>query len=184
MTKFTDRLWNDIAQEHGPALAQAKQPAPGRSRRPSVIAGGTLALAVAGTALGLGLTAGGGPAVAAGGSGVVTDAFTITHTSSNSVLVHINLATSLVAANDKLAAMGIHEFVIIDMASGPATVSGPVACTPGAGVSGPSLKVLVGTDGTEVIAAGATADNTGEGTWHLASCATTNGHGSGNTGIG
>jgi hypothetical protein len=182
MSKFKENLWNDLAREHGPALANATRPGRDRARRSRVIAGGTLALAVAGTALGLGLTAGGGPAVAAGGSGVVTDAFTVTQTSSNSVLVHINQSTSLPAANAKLTAMGIHEYVIIDMASGPATVSGPVACTPASGVTGPSLKVLVGTDGTEVIAPGTTADNTGVGTWHLASCTATNDRG--NTGVG
>ena len=56
MTKFTENLWNDLAQEHGAALAQATRPGPGRARRTGLIAGSTLALAAAGTALGLGLT--------------------------------------------------------------------------------------------------------------------------------
>jgi hypothetical protein len=186
MTKFTDNLWSDLMQEHGSTIANASRPGPRRWSRSRIVAGGTLAVAVAGTALGLGLTSTGATAAAASGTGaakVVTDAYTITKTSDNSVVVQINQSTSLPAANAKLAAMGIHEFVEIDMASGPASVSGAVACTPGAGVSGPALKVLVGTNGTEVIAPGTTGDNTGVGTWHLASCATTNGRGS-NTGIG
>jgi hypothetical protein len=182
MTKFTDNLWRDIAREHGPALEQAGGPGHGRTRRPGprVIAGGTLAVAAVGAAVTLGLTSMG--STPTGGTRVVTDAYTITQSSNGSVLVQINQGTSLPAANHKLTAMGIHEQVIIDMAPGAATVSGPVTCTPAPGVSGPPLKVLVGTDGTETIASGATADNTGEGTWHLAHCIATDD--TGNTGVG
>ena len=57
--------------------------------------------------------------------------------------------------NHKLTAMGTHEQITIYMATGAATVSGPVTCTPAPGVdSGPPVKVLVGTNGTEVIAPG------------------------------
>ena len=71
MAKFTENLWNDLAQEHGAALAQATRPGPGLARRPRVIAGGTLVLAAAGTALGLGLTStsGGGGAARRAASG-------------------------------------------------------------------------------------------------------------------
>jgi hypothetical protein len=182
MTKFTDRLWGDLVREHGPALARAGRPESGRGRRPRVIAGGTLALAVAGTALGLGLTATGGTPAATGGAQVVTDAYTITQNSSGSVLVQINQDTSLPAANHKLTAMGIHEQVTIYDESGAAAVSGPVACTPAPGVSGPPVKVLLGTDGTETIAPGTTDGNTGVGSWHLASCIVTGDAGSGSTG--
>jgi hypothetical protein len=68
------------------------------------------------------------------------------------------------------------------MGSGPAAVSGPVTCTPEPGIpKQPTVKVLVGTDGTEVINPG----NTGVGTWHLKSCnlASDTG-GTGNTGAG
>jgi hypothetical protein len=171
MGKFTDHLWSDLAQEHGPALARAARPGPSRARRPRVIAGSTLALAGAGTALALLLTATGG-----------TPAFAVTKDANGSVLVQINQSTSLPAANHKLAAMGIHEQVIIDINPGAATVSGPVSCTPAPGVSGPALKVLLGKDGTETIAPGTTGDNTGVGTWHLATCKVTGGAGSGGTG--
>jgi hypothetical protein len=183
MTKFTDHLWSDLAREHGEALAQADRtgPGPARSRRPRVIAGSTLAVAAVAAAVTVGLTSTGN--TTADGTRVVTDAYTITQNSNGSVVVQINQETSLPAANAKLIAMGIHEQVAIHMASGPAAVSGPVACTPAPGVQGPPLEVLVGTDGTEVIAPGTTGDNTGVGTWHLASCDVA-GDTAGNTGAG
>ena len=91
MTKFTDHLWDDLVQERGAALAQATRPAPGRARRTGLIAGSSLALAAAGTALGLGLTSTGAPSTSAtGGMRVVTDAYTVTQKSNGSVLVTIN----------------------------------------------------------------------------------------------
>ena len=97
------------------------------------------------------------------------------------MLVKINQLKSLPDANRKLTAMGIDEQVTIYMAPGAAAVSGPVTCTPAPGVPdlpGPPVKVLVGTNGTEVIGSG----NTGAGTWHLAACHLTGDTGSGNTG--
>jgi hypothetical protein len=179
MTKFTDNLWRDLVQEHGPTLAHADRPGPGRApflRRPRVLAGSTLGLAGVGTALVLALGAAGS-----------TPAYAVTTNSDGSVLVTINQKSALPQANAKLTAMGIHEQVSILMARGAAAASGPVNCTPAPGVSnlpGPSLKVLVGKDGTEVIAPGSTAGNTGVGTWHLAACYVynTGSTGSGNTG--
>jgi hypothetical protein len=169
MTKFADNLWSDLAREHGAALAHADRPGPGRTRRtrPRVLAGSTLALAGAGAALGVALTA-----------GASTPAFAVTKTADGSVLVTINQNSALPQANAKLSAMGIHEQITIDMASGAAPASGAVTCTPAPGVSGPAVKVLIGTNGTEVIGSG----NTGAGTWHLAACQVTSGTSSGNTG--
>ena len=176
MSKFTDHLWRDLAREHGAALAHADRPEPGQApllRRPRVLAGSTLGLAAVGAALALTLTATGS-----------TPAYAVTTNSDGSVLVTINQKTALPQANAKLTAMGIHEQVTIYMATGPAAVSGPVNCTPqpGAKLSGPPLKVLVGKDGTEVIAPGTTGGNTGVGTWHLDHCVITGDSGSGNTG--
>ena len=179
MTKFTDNLWSDLVRDHGPALAHSERRAPARARlrRPRFIAGSTLGLAGAGTALVLALGVASSP-----------PAFAVTTNSNGSVTVQISRTSSLPQANAKLLAMGIHEQVTIYMATGPAAVSGAVACTPaqGASVSGPPLQVLVGTDGTEVINAGQTAENTGEGTWHLARCTFApdvgTGRGTGNTG--
>ena len=99
--------------------------------------------------------------------------------------VNLNIASSLPDVNHKLTAMGVDEQISIYMASGAAALGGAVNCTPAPGVSnlpGPPVKVLVGTENTEVISAGQTAGNTGEGTWHLASCQVSGDTGSGNTG--
>jgi hypothetical protein len=184
MSKFTQNLWNDLVQEHGPAIANASRPGPGRAARPRIIAASTLALAAAGTALGLGLTS-------TGSTTAVTAAYTITTHSNGSILVQINRRESINAANQKLNAM-VKEQVVLRMASGPAPVSGPVTCTPGvSNMQGPQVKVLLGADGTQVIASGTTGDNTGVGTWHMTACYVyptsdmgTGGTGSGNTGSG
>jgi len=186
MAKFTENLWNDLAQEHGAALAQATRPGPGRARRSGLIAGSTLALAAAGTALGLGLTSTNGstPAgsTATGGiKKVVTTAYTITQMSNGSVLVQVNQTESIVAADAKLSSMGIQEKVAVFPKPGAATVSGPVICKPVDGApKQPQVQVLLGTNVTEVISRG----NTGAGTWHLGSCVVFPTGYTGNTGTG
>jgi hypothetical protein len=181
MTKFTDNLWRDLAQEHGPALEQADRPEPGWARRPRprVLAGSTLALAGAGTAIALVLTS---------TSSTPASAATVAKTSDGSILVTLNKPGSqaISQADQKLAAMGLHEGIVIYMGSGPAATSGSVTCTPEPGIPNqPTVKVLVGTNGTEVINPGTTPGNTGVGTWHLNSCnlASDTG-GTGNTGAG
>jgi hypothetical protein len=196
MTKYTDNLWRDLVQEHGATFARVDRTKPDRVRRPRtrVIAGSTLALTAMGTVLALTLTAPartaatGGTSTAAGGSQVVTAAYTITRSDNGSVLVQVSQKENIVLANAKLTAMGIHEQFDIYMASGPATVKGAVDCQPAPGVSGPPVKVLLANDGTEVIEPGTTGDNTGVGTWHIASCKTfktgDTGPGTGNSGAG
>jgi len=184
MTKFTDNLWRDLAQEHGAVLAHAERPEPRWTRRPRVIAGSTLAVAAVAAAVTLGLTSTG--STTAGGTRVVTDAYTITQSSSGSVLVQVNNKESINAANAKLNAM-LKEQVVVRTESGPASVTGPVTCTPGeSNVHGPTVKVLLGADGTQVITPGTTGDNTGVGTWHLTACSvyTTADMGTGGTGTG
>jgi hypothetical protein len=182
MSNYTDHLWRDLVREHGARLAQADRSRPGRIgvlQRPRLLAGSTLGLAGIGAAL-----------VLAFGAASSPPAYAITTSGDGSVLVTINENSALPQANAKLTAMGIDEQVTIYMAAGPATVSGAVSCTPGPGASSPGrpLKVLVGTDGTEVIGAGQSADNTGEGTFHLARCTVAptsdTGPGTGNTGAG
>ena len=185
MTNFTDNLWSDLAKAHGPTLAQIDRPEPGPAggtgvlRRPRVLAGSTLGLAGVGAAL----------LLAVGGS-TAPPAFAITKSGDGSVLVKLNYAQNLnlPQVNRKLAQMGTHEQITIYMASGAASVSGPVTCTPGrgAGQPNPAVKVLVGKDGTEVIAPGESGGNTAEGTFHLDHCtvapASDTGPGTGNTG--
>jgi hypothetical protein len=180
MSKFTENLWSDLAREHGAALVQGSRPGPGRARRPRVIAGGTLALAGVGAAIALVLTS--------TSSTPASAAVTVAKVSDGSILVTLSQPGSqaISQADQKLAAMGFHEGIVIYMGSGPAAVSGPVTCTPEPGIpSQPTVKVLVGTNGTEVTNPGATPGNTGVGTWHLKSCnlASDTG-GTGNTGAG
>jgi hypothetical protein len=131
-----------------------------RIPRPRLLAGGTLGLAGVGAAL----------VLIFGGTAATSPAFAITTSNDGSVLVHLNINSSLPQVNAKLASMGTHEQIGIAMAPGPAAVSGPVTCAPRPGVSGPTVRVLDGPNGTEVISPGQTGDNTGVGTWHLASC--------------
>ncbi len=183
MTKFTDNLWRDLAREHGTTLAHADRPEAGQTRgnrilrRPRILASSTLGLAGVGAALVLIL-----------GGSTAAPAFAITKEGDGSVLVKLDYAKdlNLPQVNAKLAAMGTGEQITIYMASGPASVSGPVTCTPRSGASGPTVKVLDGTNGTEVIAPGESAGNTAEGTFHLDHCtvapASDTGPGTGNTG--
>jgi len=184
MSKFTDHLWSDLVREHGPTLAQSARPEPGRAagmgglgflRRPRVLAGSTLGLAGVATALVLAL----------GGTAATTPAFAIT-TTNDGVLVHLNYVKdqNLPQVQQKLASMGIHESVGIEMGTGAATVAGPLTCTPGPGVTGPKVKVLVGANGTETIGPGQSGGNTAEGSFHLIRCSTSNNTGAGNSGNG
>ncbi len=150
----------DLAREEQAARSADTPRRASLLRRPRAIAGGTLGLAGVGAALVLAL----------GGTAATTPAFAITRAGDGSVLVHLNLNSSLPQVNDKLAAMGTHEQISIRMASGAASVSGPVTCARHPGASGPAVKVLDGPNGTEVISPGQTGDNTGVGTWHLAAC--------------
>ena len=173
MSKFTENLWSDLAREHGEALVQGTRPGPGRARRPRVIAGSTLALASAGAAVALVLTS--------TSSTPASAAVTVAKVSDGSILVTLNQPGSKAVgqADQKLRAMGFHEGIVLDMGSGPAAVTGTVTCTPEPGIPNqPTVKVLIGTNGTEVISSG----NTGAGTWHLAACQITGDNGSGNSG--
>jgi hypothetical protein len=184
MTKFTDNLWSDLVREHGPSLAGADRPEPGRAggaqvgRHPRILAGSTLGLAGVGAALVLAL-----------GGSAAPPAFAITKASDGSVLVHLNYVKNLNLGQleRKLADMGTNEQVTIYMSTGAATVDGPVTCAPATGASsppGPAVKVLVGNNGTEVIAPGQSGGNTAEGSFHLDHCVVSTATDSGNTGAG
>lgn len=194
MTKYTDNLWRDLAREHGAALERAGRPEADRSRRlsPRVLAGGSLALAGIAAVATFGLTStGSSPAgtttttTAGGTTKVVTAAYTITKKSDGAVLVQVNQEQSIVAADAELISMGINEKISVFPKPGAATVSGPVTCTAADGASKQGhVQVLLGTNGTEVIAPGTTGHNTGVGTWHLASCVVFPASYKGNTGAG
>jgi hypothetical protein len=163
----------EAARQGGPGDAVLATRARRAFQRPRVLAGSTLGLAGVGAALVLALSGSAAP-----------PAYAITTNGDGSVLVKLNYNANqnLPQVNAKLAAMGTHEQITIYMAPGAAAASGPVTCSPAAGVSGPTVKVLVGKDGTEVIAPGQSGGNTAEGTFHLDRCTTTSDTGSANTG--
>jgi hypothetical protein len=184
-----DALFARIVAEPGdPRLADAP---PERSSRlrdrmrlwtggcPRILAGSTLGLVGVAAALVLAL-----------GGSAASPAFAITRSDDGSVLVRLNYEQNLNLhqVNSKLTAMGTHEQITIYMAPGAAPVSGAVTCTPGPGAGTPRtpVKVLVGTNGTEVIGSGQSAGNTAEGSFHLARCTVApdsdTGPGTGNTG--
>ena len=178
MNQFEDNLWGSVVDQHGDDLARADAAIATRARRtrarPRVLAGSTLGLAGVGAALVLALgAAGSSPA----------PAYAITTNSDGSVLVKLTGIEAVPAAERELAAMGIHEWFDPAIGNG-ATPVGPVSCTPAPGesVSGPTVKVLLGTDGTGTVPSG----QTGAGPWHLVSCSVHNGTfpGTGNTGAG
>jgi hypothetical protein len=190
MSKFTDHLWRDLVREHGPTLAQAARPEPGRARRPRarVLAGSTLALAGVGAALTLVLSA-----------TASTPAFAVTRHHDGSVSVKINSRSGIAGANRELAAMGIHERVMAVSGDQPL----PLSCVaPGAGRDGKSL-VIKGYPkvSTGPVSTSSTSGSTGSGststgstgsggpavgtTWHVVACSSlgnTGNTGSGSTG--
>ena len=157
----------DLARENQAAYAHRPEPRRARLPRPRLLAGGTLGLAGVGAALVLALS-----------GSAASPAFAVTKSGDGSVLVTLNQDSALPQVNRKLIAMGTGEQITIYMAPGAAAVGGPVTCTPAPGVSGPTVKVLNGADGTDVVPSG----NTGAGAWHLDRCTTTGATGSGNTG--
>jgi hypothetical protein len=173
VTKFTDNLWSDLMREQGPTLINADRPAPSRLSRlhPRALAGSTLGLAGIGAAL----------VIALGGS-TAAPAFAVT-TTANGVQVELNYVSgqNINQAEAKLASMGIHEVVSVQMARGAATTGGAVSCTQESGANTP-VQVLVGSDGTETIGAGQSGGNTAEGSFHAVSCTASSDTGAGNTG--
>ena len=169
LERFGDELNRAAHRE----LSTHSEPVRARVPRPRLLAGGSLGLAGAAAAV----------VVAVSGS-AAPPAFAVTRTGDGSVLVQLNYVSgqNLGQANAKLAAMGTHEQIGIDMAAGAASAGGAVTCTRAPSASGPAVKVLVGANGTEVIGAGQSAGNTAEGSFHMVSCTVTGDTGSGNSG--
>jgi hypothetical protein len=107
MSKFTERLWRDLEREHGSELAQIEQSAAHRTRfaRPRLLAGTTVALAVAGAAVILVLSAASTPA-----------AFAVTGNSDGTYSVVLKRLTGIKGANERLAALGVRAKFVQVMA--------------------------------------------------------------------
>jgi hypothetical protein len=156
----------ELPTDSGPVRTRVRLP------RPRFFARGSLGLAGVAAALLLVLS----------GTAATQPANAITHKGDGTVLVKFTYAggKSLLRADQKLRA-DYDETILVGTASGPATVKGPIDCTP---VTGPDagaktpVKVLLGKGGTAVIPSG----NTGAGAVHLSSCSLYNDAGPSNTG--
>jgi hypothetical protein len=159
---------------------------------PRILAGSTLGVAVVGAAIILAL-----------GGSTASPAFAITRSNDGSVLVHLNNVEAVPAAEHELAAMGLNEWFEAGLVAGAAHGNGTVACTiptaaqaasesdathrPSSGVpaGGPTVKVLLGANGTETLPAGqAGPGQPNGGPVHLGDCYLYSGAfpGTGNTG--
>jgi hypothetical protein len=165
-----ERFGDELERAAHRQLSTSPAPARARVPRPRLLAGGSLGLAGVTAALVLAL-----------GGSTAAPAFAVTRQADGSVLVQLDYVSvqNLPQVNAKLAAIGTGEQISIAMGPGAAATSGPVACTAAPGASGPTVKVLVGTNGTEVIGAGQSAGNTAEGSFHMVSCTASSDSGSG-----
>ncbi len=103
MTKFEDRLWRELVRRHGADLAHMTTPATRRARRarPRLLAGTSVALAVAGAAVALLLSAASSP-----------PAFAVNRNSDGTYTVEIQKLAGIHGANAKLAALGIRAKLV------------------------------------------------------------------------
>jgi hypothetical protein len=108
MNRFADQLFDDLMEEHGPALAAAQVPAAPRRRvahpvRLLAVAGG-IAAVVAGVGL---LTAGGG-----------TPAYAVTANANGSVSLDVYDQSGIAGANQALQKMGDKQVDVVPVRAG------------------------------------------------------------------
>lgn len=102
MTKFTDQLFDDLMQEHGPALAATQLPTVRKRRvahpvRLSAVAAG---IAAAGTAVGVMMT------------GSASPAYAVTSNADGTTTVAVYQNSGIAQANAKLRSIGGRVFVV------------------------------------------------------------------------
>jgi hypothetical protein len=119
MTKFSDRLFDDLMREHGTALAQhAMSPAQPRrhitARQTLLASGGTLA---AGAAVAGVLVAQSGTPAHTGGSGTPA-AYTVTNNSDGTITLAVYRKSGIAGANAKLRQLGDKQVVVVPVEPG------------------------------------------------------------------
>jgi hypothetical protein len=164
------RLAQTVAEPGDPRLADPTTTGKARSARrwtarPHIAAGGSLGLAAVVTGLVLAFSGSNAP-----------PAFAITHNANGSLLVHLYHVSALQAAEQQIDAMNIQGTLVVGEARGPATVPGPIMCS--TADQGQQVEMLLGSDGTDVVPAGAQ----GAGPWHLGLCSIAPGNGGSSTG--
>jgi hypothetical protein len=128
MSKFQDRLWRELVQEHGARLAEMTRPAINHRRRPRprLLASTTVGLAGVGTAVAL--------IVSAAGS---SPAFAVTRNNDGTVTVWIRRVDGIAGANARLAALGVRARAVA-VAAGCKPPAG-VALRPGRLIAAPKV---------------------------------------------
>jgi hypothetical protein len=103
MSKFKDRLWRELVRDHGAELAQLTRPAGKRARRarPRLLAGTSVALAVAVAAVALVLSAASSP-----------PAFAVSRNADGTYTVVLQKLAAIHGANAKLASLGIRARLV------------------------------------------------------------------------
>jgi hypothetical protein len=112
MTKFSDQLFDDLMQEHGPALSGVRVPAARKRHVPRPVlltagAGGLAAVATVGT-----LVAGGG-----------TPAYAVTTHSDGTVTLALYQKSGIAGANAKLHQVGAGRVVVVPVEPGCPSIS-------------------------------------------------------------
>src|SRR5215468_457819 len=104
MSKFEDRLWREVVRRHGADLAQMTRPPakPARRARPRILAGTSVALAVAGAVVALVLSAASSP-----------PAFAVSRNSDGTYTVSLQKLAAIHGANARLAALGIRARLVV-----------------------------------------------------------------------
>jgi len=130
MTKFSDRLFDDLMREHGPALAHTTLPAHPRrhiTARGTLLAGGG-ALAVAGAVAGALVAVNGIPAHPAGSAAPA--AYAVTKNPDGTITLAVYQQSGIAGANARLRALGDKQVVVVPIEQGctsrvtPPAVSG------------------------------------------------------------
>jgi hypothetical protein len=118
MTRFEDALFDELIQEHGPALAAIRPPTSHRrlAVRPVWLTGGGIA-AVGATAAGLVLFSGGAPAYA------------VTQNSDGTATIAIHQLSGIKGANAKLHALG-DQVVVVPIEAGCPSITSLTAHAP------------------------------------------------------
>jgi hypothetical protein len=145
MSRFKDRLWSDLVRVHGTDLSRLSRPPARSRRRPRMVAGTGLGLAVAGTAAALLV-----------GTAGTSPAFAVTKNRDGSITVSISRIAAIPGANARLRALGYRaRLVPVRAACGLSRIGPPGASPrglggapppglPGAPPPGPRRQILRG----------------------------------------
>jgi hypothetical protein len=112
MTKFADQLFDDLMQEHGPALTRTRPPTPRQhvTARRALLAAGGAGVAVAATVGAL--TAGGG-----------TPAYAVTKNPDGTITVAVYQESGIGEANAKLHQLSDGQVVVVPVQPGCPSIS-------------------------------------------------------------